>query len=107
MSRALHADDFAVWNASESLPTARVRMQEALNSTSRWASDWCVSINPQKTATNCFSLSNVKEDYKLTINNQEIPHEETPTYLGVKLDKRLTWSPTSRSWRRGRQRSSR
>nr|KAG5688037.1 hypothetical protein BaRGS_003583 [Batillaria attramentaria] len=31
--RALHADDFAMWNASESTSSATVRMQEALNTT--------------------------------------------------------------------------
>ena len=93
ISRALHADDFAMWNASESVQTARVRMQDALNNTSKWATDWCVTINSLKTVTTCFSLSNTTEKTKLTINNQQIPQEDTPTYLGIKLDKRLTWKP--------------
>lgn len=93
ISRALHADDFALWNSSESIQTARVRMQDAMNNTSKWATDWCVTINSLKTVATCFSLSNTKENIKLTINNQRIPQEDTPTYLGVKLDKRLTWSP--------------
>ena len=93
ISRALHADDFALWNASESIQTANVRMQDALNNTSKWATDWCVTINSLKTVATCFSLSNTNENIRLTINNQRIPQEDTPTYLGVKLDKRLTWSP--------------
>ena len=93
ISRALHADDFAMWNASESTPTATVRMQEALNNTSKWARDWGVTINSLKTVATCFSLSNTTVNLKLTINKQQIPQEDTPTYLGVKLDKRLTWRP--------------
>ncbi|GFR69027.1 reverse transcriptase [Elysia marginata] len=31
ISRALHADDLAIWNAEENLPTTIYRMQEALN----------------------------------------------------------------------------
>nr|KAG5703189.1 hypothetical protein BaRGS_027354 [Batillaria attramentaria] len=93
ISRALHADDFAMWNASESTSSATVRMQEALNTTSKWATDWCVTINSQKTVATCFSLSNTKETLRLTINNQQIPQEDTPTYLGTKLDKKLTWNP--------------
>nr|KAG5695645.1 hypothetical protein BaRGS_029135 [Batillaria attramentaria] len=93
ISRALHADDFAMWNASEFTSSATVRMQEALNTTSKWATDWCVTINSQKTVTTCFSLSNTKETLRLTINNQQIPQEDTPTYLGTKLDKKLTWNP--------------
>nr|KAG5704083.1 hypothetical protein BaRGS_017587 [Batillaria attramentaria] len=93
ISRALHADDFAMWNASESTSSATVRMQEALNTTSKWATDWCVTINSQKTVATYFSLSNTKETLRLTINNQQIPQEDTPTYLGTKLDKKLTWNP--------------
>ena len=93
ISRALHADDFAMWNNAQSTPTATVRMQDALNNTSKWAQDWCVTINSLKTVTTCFSLSNTPETIKLTINNQQIPQEDTPTYLGVKLDRRLTWKP--------------
>ena len=93
ISRALHADDVAMWNASESTPTATVRMQDALNNMSKWATDWCVTINSLKTVATCFSLSNNTETLKLTVHNQQIPQEATPTYLGVKLDKKLTWNP--------------
>ena len=93
ISRALHADDFAIWNASESIATAQVRMQDALNNTSKWAKDWCVTINSLKTVATCFSLSNIREKFNLTINNQQIPQDDTPTYLGIKLDKRITWNP--------------
>ena len=91
--RALHADDFAMWNASTSTQTATIRMQDALNNTSKWARDWCVKVNCLKTVATCFSLSNTTENIKLTINNQQIPQDDAPTYLGVKLDKRLTWNP--------------
>ena len=93
ISRALHADDLAMWNASELTQTATIRMQEALNKTCKWAKDWGVTINSQKTVASLFSLSNSKEKIKLKINNQQIPQEETPTYLGIKLDKKLTWKP--------------
>ena len=52
-----------------------------------------MTINSSKTVATCFSLSTHKETLHLTINNQKIPQENTPTYLGIKLDKRLTWSP--------------
>ena len=38
--------------------------------------DWCVTINSQKTVATCFSLSNTKATFKLTVNNQELPKEE-------------------------------
>ena len=92
INRALHADDLTIWNASESLPASSTRMQEALNKIGKWAADWGVTINSSKTVASCFSLSTHKETLQLTINNKIIPQEDTPTYLGIKLDKRLTWS---------------
>ena len=29
----------------------------------------------------------------LKTNDQEIPHEENPTYLGIRFDRRMTWKP--------------
>ena len=46
-----------------------------------------------KTVATCFSTSNIKEKLHLTVNNQPIPQEETPMYLGVKLYKKLTSNP--------------
>ena len=91
--RALHADDFAAWSAAEHLSTASFRMQEALNHVGNWASDWGVEINTTKTVTTVFSLSSLPETVKLEMNGRELQQEDTPTYLGVKLDKRLTWNP--------------
>ena len=92
-SRALHADDFAMWTSAASTNTAKVRMQDALNNTSKWADDWCVTINSLKTVATCFSLSNKSEKIQLKIKNRKVPMDDTPTYLGIKLDKRLTWNP--------------
>ena len=47
----------------------------------------------QKTVTTCLSLSNINKKLHLTVDKGSIPQEETPTYLGVKLDKLLTWNP--------------
>jgi len=91
--RALHADDLAVWTQAEQLPTAAYRMQEALESITAWSKEWLVTINRTKTETTCFSLSPKQENYTLLIDGEPIPHENNPIYLGVKLDRRLTWSP--------------
>ena len=60
ISRAFHADDYAVWNAADALSHATVRMQEALNITSKWATDWCVNINSSTTVATCLSLQTQK-----------------------------------------------
>ena len=93
ISRALHADDLALWSSEKSTGTAKTRMQDALDNTSKWAQDWCVQINAMKTTATLFSLTNKSEKFNLSVNNIQIPQEQNPTYLGVKLDKRLTWTP--------------
>ena len=93
ISRALHADDLAIWTAAEQTTTATVRMQTAINSISSWADKWMVTINRTKTEATIFSLSPKKETLCLKIDNEELPQQETPTYLGVKLDRKLTWTP--------------
>ena len=68
-------------------------MQTAVNHIASWAEEWIVTINKRKTETSIFSLSPNKETVKLSIKGENLPIQETPTYLGVKLDRRLTWSP--------------
>ena len=93
ISKALHADDLAVWTSSESTSTARYLMQEALDNISKWSTDWLVEINKTKTEATCFSLSTSKEKWTLKLEGVDIPKQDTPTYLGVKMDTRLTWNP--------------
>ena len=93
VSNTLHADDFAVWNGSEYTTTATHRIQETVNRVSRWTEKWALKLNKTKTVSTLFSLSTSKEKVKLTIADQPVPQVDTPTFLGVTLDTRLTWKP--------------
>ena len=64
-----------------------------MNHISDWAKEWLVMINRTKYEATCYSLSPKREEFILQINGQEIHQQDTPTYLGVKLDTKLTWSP--------------
>ena len=93
VSNTLHADDLAIWTTSEHTSSATVRMQEAVNKIDRWTQDWGLTINESKTQATLFSLSTSKERVTLRLKDQVIPQTDTPTFLGVKLDSRLTWKP--------------
>ena len=93
VSRALHADDFSASIAAEHLSIASRRIQDALNLVAKWASDWGVEINATKMVSTVFSLSPAPETAHIYLNGNQLDLEDTPTYLGVKLDKRLRWSP--------------
>ena len=93
ISKAIHADDLAIWTCSEHINTANIRIQDAMNSISDWAEEWMVTINKNKTQATCFSLSTKKEQYNFHLQGGNIPQQETPTYFGVTLGRRLSWIP--------------
>ena len=93
VSNSLHADDLAVWTASEHSSTANYRLQEVVNNISSWTDDWGLTLNPNKTQATLFSLSTANETVKLKLREQPLPQTDTPTFLGIKLDTRLTWKP--------------
>ena len=82
----IHADDLAIWNASEHTTTATYRIQEAISDISKWTQDWGLEINTSKTNSTLFSLSTSKEEIKLRLKGEIMPQTDNPTFLGVKLD---------------------
>ena len=69
----------------------QVRIQVALDKIAAWTKSWLVSLNESKTTYTIFSLSNKKQEAKLSLKGRVLKEELTPTYLGVTFDRRLTW----------------
>lgn len=88
---AIYADDLAIWCSEEHLSTANYRLNMALREIEAWTNKWQVKINERKTTYTIFSLSSLEQKANLKFNSHELQHEDTPTYLGVTLDRRLTW----------------
>ena len=91
VSAAMYADDLAIWCSEESVGTTKIRLQETMDNLAKWTDQWAMSINAQKTTYTIFSMSTKPQKILLTINGQILPKDETPTYLGVTFDPRLTW----------------
>ena len=85
VSNTLHAEDLAIWNASQHTTTATYRIQEAISGISKRTLDWSLEINTSKTNSTLFSLSTSKEQIKLRLKAEIVPKTDTPTFLGVKL----------------------
>ncbi|KAK7108830.1 hypothetical protein V1264_016494 [Littorina saxatilis] len=64
-------------------------MQEALKVLEDWTKKWLVNINTRKTTYTIFSLS--PKELKVKLCGQTLQADNTPTYLGVTFDRRLTW----------------
>ena len=93
ISRALHADDLALWTAEVSLSSAGARMQRALDKLDTYTKKWGVELNKTKTVYTVFSLSPQQEKVTLQFQGRILGNDVTPRYLGLKLDRRLTWKP--------------
>lgn len=87
---ATFADDTAILashhdpiKASEMLPSALDLMQ-------CWLQRWRIKVNQSKSAQINFTTRHVICP-QVTLNNQSIPVDNDVKYLGMHLDKRLTW----------------
>ena len=88
---AMYADDLVMFCTEEHLTTARYRLQLALDKLNKWTKQWAVKLNASKTTFSVFSLSPRPPSIQLTFDGCNLPQDESPTYLGVTYDRRLTW----------------
>jgi hypothetical protein len=60
------------------------------NKFEKWLKRWRIKTNENKSTHVTFSLER-ETCPAVTLNRQYIPQEETAKYLGLHLDRRLTW----------------
>ena len=86
-----YADDKAIISINENHLIATATLQIHLNLISQWYSKWRIKINNEKSSHITFTLkqSTVLPVY---LNNKAIPSSSNVKYLGMTLDKRLTWA---------------
>ena len=85
-----YADDKVILSINEDPIIASSNLQVHLNHLSEWYDKWRVKINQNKSIHTTFTL---KQGIcpNITLNNVLIPKSYTVKYLGLFLDKRLTW----------------
>lgn len=94
MSRQLtmstFADDTAINSRSKCLQQASAQLAAHLDVVEKWLSDWRIKVNEQKCKQVTFTLYR-RNCPNVTLNNAVLPQSDEVTYLGVHLDRRLTW----------------
>lgn len=91
---AQYADDTAILSRSRNPNPITDRLQGALNSLELWLRHSRIAANAEKSAAVFFSKRRgIRAPAELKLNNRPIPWKDTAKYLGVTLDKRLTWGP--------------
>src|SRR5215468_1562918 len=91
---ALYTDDTAVI-ATSRRPTLLVSYLESyLNNLQRWLSEWRITINVSKSSAMIFARARRRfiQPRPVTLFGEPIQWVDNTRYLGVTLDKRLTWS---------------
>lgn len=96
---ATYADDTAILTSDTDPEIASSALQNHLNLISIWATTWRVKINPEKSFHVPFTLKK-KNSPPLQLQGVDIPITPKVNYLGITIDKRLTWGPHLKSKRK-------
>jgi len=84
------ADDTAILCRHKNVDAATGHLQTHLSQIEGWLSLWRIRVNEQKCRHIVFTL-NKRPSSAIYLNGVAVPQTDEVTYLGIHLDKRLTW----------------
>jgi len=87
-----YTDDTALFSVFSGHTIASQQIHTLLNILSQWFINWKIKISESKSSFVTFTLR-PQSCSAVSINNIDIPHSTEVKYLGLILDRRLTWSP--------------
>ena len=89
----LYADDTTILSQSSNPEFAADKLQDHLDNYEDWAKLWKLSVNASKCTHIVFSKRpKAGEGPSLFFGENRIPKQQIVKYLGVHMDKKLTWS---------------
>ena len=88
-----YADDLALMHTSKDWKTLEGTLSHDMTTLSAYLQTCRLKLSHTKTVTTAFHLNNreAKRELKIFNNGRLLPYCPTPTYLGVKLDRSLTF----------------
>lgn len=87
---ATFADDTALLSSHQNPTEASTQLQTSLNILETWLRKWRIKVNEEKSVHITFTLRHTTSP-DVILNGKVIPNKDTVRYLGIHLDKRLTW----------------
>lgn len=87
---ATFADDTALLSTHQDPIVASENLQAHIEKIQDWCQSWRLKVNANKSVHVTFTLR-VGTCPRVKINNAEIPQSDSAKYLGIHLDRRLTW----------------
>ena len=88
-----YADDLALLHTSSDWKSLEVTLSQDMTAITEYLQTWRLKLSHSKTVTAAFHLNNreAKRELKVYNNGHLLPFCPVPTYLGVKLDRSLTF----------------
>ena len=88
-----YADDLALLHSSGNWKDLEENLSQDMSTLSAYLQTWRLKLSHTKTVMAAFHLSNREAKRKLKVynNDRPLPFCPTPTYLGVNLDRSLTF----------------
>ena len=89
----MYADDLSLFVLGDSLEEAINKLQNSLNSCSKWLKNQALVLNPSKTQLMMFTRKRISVPPNVFLNNQKINYVTKHKFLGLILDgPHLSWS---------------
>ena len=97
-----YADNLALLYASRDWKAVEDTLSQDMTTLSSYLQTWRLKLNNTKTVTAAFHLNNRENKRELNVYNHGnlLPPCPVPTYLGVKLDRSLTFRHHLEAWRK-------
>ena len=94
VNASLFADDLAIWSQHQDISVAEGHIQRALDALGAWATKWKMTVSPEKTVSTVFTLdpAEAQKEATLTYLGHNVKHTSSPTFLGITLDRTLTFN---------------
>ena len=88
-----YADDLALLKVHQDWNTIEETLTQDMSILSSWLKQWRLKLSEAKTVSSTLHLNNreAKRDLNVNISGRRLTCHRTPTYLGVKLDRTLTY----------------
>lgn len=100
VSYSLSVNDLALWFSAFWNSTAELRLQHAIDRTSRWAEEHDFHFSSSKSvAMHFYRLKSHHPDPDLILHGSRLPIVYQHKVLGLVFDKRFTWFPHLRAFK--------
>jgi hypothetical protein len=88
---ATFANDTAILTLDNQSETATAKLQNDINNLEQWTEKWKIEVNQNKSGHITFTARNLT-CLTVQINNAALPQVKEVKYLGMHLDRTLTWA---------------